>query len=213
MLDTIIKHLQHTHAGHLLAAVTDLSDLTYKATNTSISYMKIIRKISKCLKGVDIIQLMPFFAITKLDQERYPGLMSCYLADDPALVYANILYLGQMLATQEKRHNFLNCNSGSSGQISSTQCAAASSDPCPSPSPEPAPRHIDSSFYPPSKGVAWKFKQQMVEAEASCPGCHFHGDAAKQEFHQEVGCPTLPKKSYVCHKDTSAAEVITALHS
>ena len=61
MLDAIIEHLQPTHAEHLLAAVTDLSDLTYKPTDTSISYMKTVQEISERLKGVDILRLVPLF--------------------------------------------------------------------------------------------------------------------------------------------------------
>ena len=55
MLDAIIEHLQPTHTKYLLTTNTDFSKLTYKATNTSISYMKMVRKISERLKGVDTI--------------------------------------------------------------------------------------------------------------------------------------------------------------
>ena len=54
--------------------------------------------------------------------------------------------------------------------------------------------------------------QQMVEAEASCPRCHFHGDTTKLKFQREVGCPTVSKNGYVCHKDKAAAEVKFAEH-
>ena len=79
--------------------------------------------------------------------------------------------------------------------------------------PTPAPAPVDSSVYQPTKGVAWKFIQQMVGAEASCPGCHFRGDAVKLKFHQEVDCPELSKNSYVCHKDKAATEVVTTKFS
>ena len=95
MFNTIIEHLEPTHANHLLATIMDLFELTYKATCTSIPYMKTVCKISEHLKGANIIQLMPLFAIANLDQDKYPGLMPHYLADDPALVHANLLSLGQ----------------------------------------------------------------------------------------------------------------------
>ena len=121
MFDAIIEHLQPDHAKHLLVAITDLSDINYKATDTSISYIKMVYDIGECFEGVDIIQLVPLFAIANLDQDKYPGLMSRHLADDPTLIHANLLSLGQMMAAKEKPHGFLNLKNGLSSQLSSAQ--------------------------------------------------------------------------------------------
>ena len=122
--------------------------------------MQTVCEIGDRLRGVDIQQLMPLFAIANIDQDKYPGLMSRYVADDPALLRANLLSLGQILSTEEKRHKFLNRNLGPS--FPSAQRASGSSAPAPSPSPTPAPTPTPGDYsYPPSRGVAWKYIQQI----------------------------------------------------
>ena len=130
--------------------------------------MKTVQEISERLKGVNILQFMPGVAIANLDQDRYPGLMSRYLADDPARVNSALLSLGSMIVTEEKRHSFLNRNQSSPGLLLSTQHVDTTPRD-PSPSPAPAPLASDSLLYPPSKGVAWRVTQQLCDTGTSCP--------------------------------------------
>ena len=70
---------------------------------SSINYMSRVRGIAQRMQGVKIDCIIPLFAITSLNRERYPGVKSCYLAGDTALVNCYLLKLSGLLSSEETR--------------------------------------------------------------------------------------------------------------
>ena len=68
---------------------------------SSIKYMPRVRGISQRMQDVTIDQIIPLLAIASLDRERYPGVESCYLAGDTALVNCDLLQLSGLLSSEE----------------------------------------------------------------------------------------------------------------
>ena len=68
-----------------------------------IDYMSRVRGIAQRMQGLTIDHIIPIFMIASLDHERYPGVKSCYLAGDTALVNCDLLQLSGLLSSEEMR--------------------------------------------------------------------------------------------------------------
>ena len=62
-----------------------------RSSESSIDDIPRVRGIAKRMHGVTIERIIPIFAIASIDHERYPGVKSCYLAGDTALVNFDLL--------------------------------------------------------------------------------------------------------------------------
>ena len=62
-----------------------------RSSESSIDYIPRVRGIAKRMHGVTIERIIPMFAIASIYHERYPGVKSCYLAGDTALVNFDLL--------------------------------------------------------------------------------------------------------------------------
>ena len=110
-LSSLITHLNPSSNENLLLEITDLTRLETRLDESSIEYMSRVRCISQQMHGVTIDRIIPLFAIASLDNERYPGVKSHYLAGDTALVNCDLLQLSGLLSSEETRQRALGTNS------------------------------------------------------------------------------------------------------
>ena len=103
MLSSLITQLNPSSNENLLLEITDLTRLETRLGESSIDYMLRVRGIAQRMHGVTIERIIPIFAIASLDNERYPGVKSRYLAGDTTMVNCDLLYLSSLLSSEETR--------------------------------------------------------------------------------------------------------------
>ena len=136
---------------------------------------------------------------------------SRYLAGDTALVNCDLLQLSSILSSKETRQISLGITAFPPPTTSVNRVSNNNSQ-----NERPVPAQHQPTMtslndpYPPSRGVNWKCILSMIREDKSCPGCNFNQptDSPKIKFHQEVGCPALAKRGYLCHKDVTASSKI-----
>ena len=129
------------------------------------------------MKGATIEKNIPLFDIASLDNDRYLGVESRYLAGNPALVNCNLLDLSGILSRKDTRKQSLGIPS--SALPAMVNCVYdVQAQPTPSILPQRRPSQPtpsrSSTEYPPPRGVPWKRIAAMVRSDMSCPGCNFN---------------------------------------
>ena len=132
---------------------------------SSINYMSRVRGIAQRMHGVTIDPIIPLFAIASLNHKRYPGVKSCYLAGDIALVNFDLLQLRGLLSSEETRQRALGITATPSSttsvnRVSNTNNNSKNERPVP-PQHQPTPQSSNVP-YPPSRGVPWKFIDSLI---------------------------------------------------
>ena len=160
-------------------------------------------------------RIIPLFDITSIDHDCYPGVNSCYLTGDVALVNYNLLELSGLLSREETRQRTLGITSAT---LSTTVANRVSNTPTNPPQngrpalhPPQPPTQSSTIAYPPARGVPWNYIAAMMREDKSCPGCHFNhpDDSPRLKFHQYMGCPALEIHGYIYRKDvTESAKVV-----
>ena len=122
---------------------------------SSIYYMPRFRGIAQRMHGVKIDRIIPLSAIASLDHVKYPGVKSCYLAGDTALVNCDLLQLSGLLPNEEKIQQALGItaippSTTSVNLVSNTNNNSQNERHVP---PQHQPTTQSSNFpYPPSRG-------------------------------------------------------------
>ena len=107
MLSLLITHLNPSSSKNLLLVISDLTRLNMQLGESSIDYMSRVRGISQRMQGITIERIIPIFAITSIDHDRYPCVKSRYLTGDVALVNYDLLELRGLLSSKEARQRAL----------------------------------------------------------------------------------------------------------
>ena len=97
MLSLLIAHLNPSYNEKLLLSITDTACLEMRVGESSIDYMSRVSGISQRMHGFTIDRIIPLFAIAILDNGRYPGVKTRYLAGETALVNCDLLQLSGLL--------------------------------------------------------------------------------------------------------------------
>ena len=177
---------------------------------SSINYMLRFRGISQRMQGVTIDRIIPLFAITSLDHDKYTRAKSRYLSGDTMLVNCDLLQLSGLLSSEETRQRALVIPNVPPSNTINNCVSNTPSNPTqngrPTPQPPQTPTQSSSVAYPPASGVPWNYIASMIQEEKSYLGCHFNhpNDSPRLKFHQDVGCPALAKHGYICRKDVTA---------
>ena len=107
MMSSLITHLNPSSNGDLLLAIIYLTRLEMRLGELSTDYMLRVRVIAQWMHVVTIDRIIPLFAISSLDHERYPGVKSSYLAGDTALINCDLLQISGVLSSEETRQQAL----------------------------------------------------------------------------------------------------------
>ena len=65
--------------------------------------MSRVQGISQRMQDITMDRIIPIFAITRVNHNRYPGVKSRYLAGEAALVNYNLLELSGLISSEENR--------------------------------------------------------------------------------------------------------------
>ena len=103
ILSLLLTHLKPSSRENLLLAISDLTRFEMRLGKSSIDYMSRVRGISQRTQGIKMERIIPLFAITSLDNKRYPGVKSHYLVGDSVLVNCDLLELSSLLSSKENR--------------------------------------------------------------------------------------------------------------
>ena len=148
-------------------------------------------------------RIIPLFAIVSLDLDRYPGVKSCYLAGDDALVNCDLLEISSLLYSKEtQQHALVIPNDTLSTTVANLVSNTPNKPPLagrPTPRPTQPPEQSSAVAYPLPRGVPWKCIAAMIREYKSCPGCHYKHpeDSQRLKFHQELGYPELAKHGHL----------------
>ena len=93
MLSSLLTHLNLSSSKNLLLVISELTRLKMRLGELNINYMSRVRGISQRMQGITIEKIIPLFAITSLDHERYPGVKSRCLAGYATLVNCDLLHV------------------------------------------------------------------------------------------------------------------------
>ena len=103
IISLLLAHLNPSSNENPPLAISDLTRLEMRLGESSINYMSRVQGISQRMQGVTIEHIIPLFSIASLDHDRYPGVKSCYLAGDAALVNCGLLELSGLLSSEDTR--------------------------------------------------------------------------------------------------------------
>ena len=101
MISLLFNHLNPSSNEKIILDISYLTRLEIRIGKLSIDYMSSVQGISQRMQGITIERIIPFFAITTLDHNRYPGVKSCYLVGYAALVNCDLLKLSSLLYIKE----------------------------------------------------------------------------------------------------------------
>ena len=148
MISLLLNHINHSSNENFLLGILYLTRPEMRLGESSIAYMSRVRGISKKMLVVTIYRIIPLFAITSLDHDRYPGVKSHYLAGDTALVNCDLLQLSGLLSSEETRQRALGIlNFTEFSTISNCVSSTPSNPPkngCPTPQPHQPPTQSSS---------------------------------------------------------------------
>ena len=189
MLSYLLTHLNPSSNENLLLAILYLTRLEMRLGESSIDYMSRVRGISKRMHGVTINRIIPLFAIASIDHDRYPGVKSCYLAGETALVNCELLQLIGLLSSEETRQRALGITATPPSNTSVNIVSNKHNNPKnkrPVPPPHQTTTQSSNVPFPPTRGVPWKCIAAMMREDKSFPGCHFNHpiDFPKLKSHQ-----------------------------
>ena len=142
MLSSLLNHLNPSSNKNLLLAISDLTRLEKRLGKSRIDYMSRVRGITQRMQGVTIDRIIPLFAFSSLDHERYPGLKSRYIVGDTALVNCDLLQLIGIISSEETRQRALGFpkvppSTTSANRVSNTQNNPQNERPAPQPHQPP----------------------------------------------------------------------------
>ena len=100
MLSLFITHLNPSSNENLILAITYLTRLEMRLSESSIDYMLRTRGIAQRMHGVTIDRIISLFVKAILDHKIYPGVKTRYLAGDTALVNCDLLQLSGLLSSK-----------------------------------------------------------------------------------------------------------------
>ena len=103
MLSSLLTHLNSSSNENLLISISYLARIEMRLGELIIDYMLRVCVIAQRMQVVTIDRIIPLFAITCLDHERYPGVKSRYFVGDTALVNCDLLQLSGLLSSDETR--------------------------------------------------------------------------------------------------------------
>ena len=211
MIYLFLTHPNPSSSENLPLAISDLTRLEMRLGESSINYMLRVRGISQRMQGITMERIIPLFATKSLDHDRYPGVNSCYLTGDTALVNCDLLELSGLLPSEETQQRASGIPSAHPSTTVANRVSNTSTqlppEGCPAPHPPQPPAQSSTVAYPPLGGVPWKCIDAMMQEDKSCPGCHYnHPEYTPQlKFHQEVVCPALSKHGYLFRKYVKAS--------
>ena len=107
MIYLFLTHPNPSSSEKLPLAISDLTRLEMRLGESSINYMLRVRGISQRMQGITMERIIPLFATKSLDHDRYPGVNSCYLTGDTALVNCDLLELSGLLPSEETQQRAL----------------------------------------------------------------------------------------------------------
>ena len=90
MIHDLLRHLRPSQATDRMFSISKLANLDMKVGESSAAYMKRIRGISGRLCGLSVTDILPLFAISNIDQARFPGLTNRYIQGDNAVLNSSI---------------------------------------------------------------------------------------------------------------------------
>ena len=193
MLSSFLTHLNPSSRKNLLLAISDLTRLKIQLRELSIDYMSMIQGISQHMQGNTMERIIPIFAIASTDNDRYPGVKSCYLVGDAALVNCDLLKIRGLLSIKDTRqHTLVIPRAPPSNTVASRVSKIPTKPPpegFPAPHPLQPPTQSCAVAYPQPMGFPWNCIAAMMRKDKSCPGCHFNHpeDSPQLKFHKEVG--------------------------
>ena len=101
MLSLFITHLNPSSRENLLLAISDLTCLEMGISESSIDFILMVLGISQRMHGITMERIIPLFAISGIDRDRYPGMKSRCLAGNVALVNCDLLDISGLLSSEE----------------------------------------------------------------------------------------------------------------
>ena len=100
MISHLLTHLNPSSSENLLLYISDITRLDMVLGESSIDYMSRVQGISQHMQGITMDNIIPLLTIAGLDHNRYPGVKSCYLASNAALVNCNLLGLSGLISSK-----------------------------------------------------------------------------------------------------------------
>ena len=156
IISLLFAQLNSSSVENLLLAISDLTCLEIRLGDSSIDYMSRVQWISQHMLGSTIEHIIPIFSIVGLDHNRYPGVKSCYLTGEAALVNCDLLELSGLLSSEENRQCALGIPSAPPSTTTANRVSNTPTNTHPSvrPAPHPTQPPTQSSVvaYPPSRG-------------------------------------------------------------
>ena len=102
-------------------------------------------------------RVIPIFAISSLDHDRYPGVKSRYLVGDAVLVYRDLPELSGLLSSEETRQHALGIPSAPPSTTVANRVSNTPTQPppevCPAPHPPIPPVKSSAVAYPTPRRV------------------------------------------------------------
>ena len=161
LFSLLLDHLNPSSRENFLIAISDLIRLEMRLVESSIDYMSRLRGISQRMQGITMERIIPLFAISSLDHDRYPGVKSCYLTGDYALVNCDLLELSGLLSSEDTQQRALRIPSAPPSTTVANRVSNTPTQPppagFPAPHPPQPPTQSSTVAYSPPRGVPWEF--------------------------------------------------------
>ena len=175
MLSHLLNHLNPSSSENILLAIKNINHLEMSLGDSSIYYMSCVRGVSKCLQGISIDEITPLFKIAILDQNRYPGIKSRYLARYLELINCDLLGLSGIIYSKETRQQALGLPADVP-RVTEKWTSDVTAPPPPTNRNQTCPGTptgtCPTTYYPPTRGFPWKPKAEMIRTDRSCTVCH-----------------------------------------
>ena len=176
MLSSLLTHLYSSSIENLILKISDITRLKMWLVESIIDNISRVRGISQSMQGITIEHIIPLFAITSLDHDRYPGVKNRYLTGDAALVNCDLLELRVLLSSKYNQQRALGITSAPPSTTVSNRVSNTPTQPpptgLPAPHPTQPPAQSSAKAYPQPRGVPWKWIAAITRKENSCRGYH-----------------------------------------